>query len=103
MFSKLEKSVKTTRVCRERNRHGKEIARAAFHGKCRVRSLRKFCDADGDERACHFAHHSSPHCDGERNGGLLPHMDLIEQPDRADTGDLLCELCESRDAVFFCP
>ena len=28
-------------------------------------------------------------------------MDLIEQPDRADTGDLLCELCESRDARLF--
>jgi hypothetical protein len=28
-------------------------------------------------------------------------MDLIEQPDRADTSDLLCELCESRDARLF--
>jgi len=28
-------------------------------------------------------------------------MDLIEQPDRADTGDLLCELCESGDARLF--
>ena len=28
-------------------------------------------------------------------------MDLIEQPDRADAGDLLCELCESGDARLF--
>ena len=28
-------------------------------------------------------------------------MDLIEQPDRADAGDLFCELCESGDTRLF--
>ena len=96
MFSKLEKSVKTTRF--------------AVSGTAMARRLRvpHFTESAVSVPSGSFATltetsvlATSPHCDGERNGGLLPHMDLIEQPDRADTGDLLCELCESRDARLF--